>query len=168
MPVLASRLGMLSAEMPLQWGAHFHPGSPGRQHSLRDSRDRSGRGLRPSLHSWPTSQRRELVPAEAAGPGSYRAGPSWVSIQTLSSPGPLVKNSRPLPLSAPFTEASVRGPRDQLRPSGFAGRCPQPSQGFRDLDIHALPTPIEKKYTCKSKAGAKSSAAFLEEVAVSP
>ena len=45
--------------------------------------------------------------------GCTKQGPTGSLSRSLSFTGALVKKSRPLPLSAPFTEASVRGTRDQ-------------------------------------------------------
>lgn len=53
-------------------------------------------------------------PQKQLAQGRTEQGPTGSPSRSLSSPGVLVKKSRPLPLSAPFTEASVRGPRDQL------------------------------------------------------
>ena len=53
-------------------------------------------------------------PQKQLAQGHTEQGPTGSPSRSLSSPGALVKKSRPLPLSAPFTETSVRGPRDQL------------------------------------------------------
>lgn len=88
--------GRAFAEMPLQWGAHSHQAAQ-EDSTASEALDRSGRGLRPSLHSWPTSQRRELCLQKQLAQGRIEQGPAGSPSRPKLSLGLWSKTPGPCP-----------------------------------------------------------------------